>query len=182
MPHRQGVETGARPEDGARLREVKQAMPDWYLEDIPVDQPMTTAEYLVTEEEMTAFARKWDPLPIHVDPEAASRLPPGGLTAPAIYTIAVCNLLEHGLNMSVPVIGAAEWKVRFPAPVRPGDRLSASLRCEHTRPSRTRPDRGIARFVTALHNQKGQRVLEWESTLLVLRRNPGPEGSPHVHG
>ena len=148
-------------------------MPEWYFDDIPLNQPMTTTEYLVTEEELTAFARKWDPLPIHTDPEAAGKMPLGGLTAPALYTMGVCNLLGHRLRMTMPVIGAAEWRVRFPAPVRPGDHLAATLECDQKRVSRTKPDRGIARFVITLRNQAGERVLEWQSTMLVLRRNPG---------
>ena len=147
-------------------------MPEWYFDDIPLNQPMTTAEYTVTEEEMTAFARKWDPLPIHTDREAARDFPLGGLTAPAIYTMAVTNVLGHQIGMTMPVIGAAEWKVQFPAPVRPGDRLEATLECDHKRVSRTKPDRGIARFLITLRNQRGERVLEWQSTMLVLRRSP----------
>ncbi len=147
-------------------------MPEWYFDDIPLNQPLTTGEYVVAEEELIAFARQWDPLPIHTDPEAARGFPLGGLIAPAVYTIAVCNILGHGLEVIMPVIGAAEWKVRFLAPVRPGDQVAATLTCRHKRVSRTRPDRGIARFVITLRNQNSQTVLEWVSTVLVLRRPP----------
>jgi hypothetical protein len=38
----------------------------------------------------------------------------------------------------------------------------ATVECVHKRASRTKPDRGIARFVTTVRNREGQRVLEWE--------------------
>ena len=148
-------------------------MQEWYFDDIPLNQPMTTSEYVVMEEELVAFAKKWDPLPMHTDPEAARASPLGGLIAPAAYILAVSNALAHRLSISVPVVGGAEWKARFLAPVRPGDRLVATLMCDQKRVSRTKPDRGIARFVTTLQNQNGEKVLDFESTMLVLRRNPG---------
>ena len=147
-------------------------MQEWYFDDIPLNQPMTTSEYVVMEEELIAFAKKWDPLPMHTDPEAARASLYGGLIAPASYILAVAIALGHQFNISLPVVGGTEWKARFLAPVRPGDRLVATSECDHKRVSRTKPDRGIVRFVTRVHNQKGERVLEFESTVLVSRRNP----------
>jgi acyl dehydratase len=150
-------------------------MREWYFDDIPLNQPMATSEYVMAEEEMIAFAKKWDPLPMHTDPEAARASPHGGLIAPAAYVVAVSNALIHGFNIAMPVIGVSEWRLRFPAPVRPGDRLGATMECDQKRVSRSKPDRGIARFVVKVHNQKGEGVLEWESTILVVRRNAGTD-------
>jgi acyl dehydratase len=145
-------------------------MKEWYFDDIPLNQPMMTRAYVVTEAELVSFARQWDPLPIHVDPEAAKASPHGGLIAPAIYSVAVANALADELDPRFVAIGSADWKVQFAVPVRPNDRLIATSECVYKRQSRTKSDRGITRFVETVHNQKGERVLTWESTILVARR------------
>ncbi len=42
-----------------------------YFEDIPLNEKETVGQYTVTKEEMVDFARKWDPLPMHIDEHAA---------------------------------------------------------------------------------------------------------------
>ena len=148
-------------------------MQEWHFDDIPLNQPMTTSEYLVMEEELIAYARKWDPLPMHTDPEAARASPHGGLIASSTYTLAVASALGHRIAARPVIIAGNEWKARFLQPVRPGDRLVATSECVYKRQSRTKPDRGIARFVVTMQNQKGERVLELESTVVVRKRNQG---------
>ena len=145
-------------------------MGTWTFDDIPLNQRRTTKAYVVPEEELIAFAGRWDPLTMHTDREAAKVSPHGGLIAPAAYTIAVANVLTDELDPGVVSIGGAEWKVRFPNPVRPGDRLVATSECVYKRESRTKTDRGIARFEITMQNQKQETVLEWECTVLVTRR------------
>lgn len=156
--------------NGLLGKEVQGTMQEWYFDDIPLNQPVTTGEYVVTEEELVAFAKKWDPLPMHTDPEAARASPHGGLIASAIYTMAVSSALGHRLDTRMVMVGGAEWKIRFLTPVRPGDRLVITTKCVEKRPSRTKPDRGIARFSTTMQNQKGERVMEFEGTALVSIR------------
>ena len=147
-------------------------MQKWYFDDIQLHQPRTTKEYLVPEEELIAFAKRWDPLPMHTDREAAEKSPYGGLIAPVTYTMAVASALTSQLDPRVVSIGGIEWKLRFRHPVRPGDRLVATVECIDKRASRTKADRGIARFAITVQNQKGEKVLESESTTVVSRRNP----------
>jgi acyl dehydratase len=146
-------------------------MRKWFFDDIVLNQPRTTGEYVVPEEELIAFARQWDPLAMHTDREAAKKSPHGGIIAPAMYTMAVANALIDQLDPSIQSIGGAEWKVQFPQPVRPGDRLVATSECVHKRESRTKADRGVARFVISVRNQREETVLKWECTVLVAKRN-----------
>jgi acyl dehydratase len=147
-------------------------MKEWYFDDIPLNQPRMTREYVVPEEEMVSFARRWDPLPIHTDRKAAKASPHGGLIAPASYTISLASALVQELDPKIAFIGGLEWKTRFSAPVRPGDRLVATCQCVEKRASRTKPDRGIARFMTTMHNQRGETVITSEMTTLVSRGKP----------
>mgnify|MGYP001056325394 CR=1 FL=1 len=146
-------------------------MQEWYFDDILLNQPRTTREYVVPEEEMIAFAKRWDPLPIHTNPEAAKASPHGGLIAPASYVISLASGLVQELDPKIAFIGGLEWKTRFTAPVRPGDRLVAICECVEKRASRTRPDRGIAKFLTTMRNQRGESVITSEMTTLVAKGN-----------
>lgn len=151
----------------------------WTFDDIPLNEPRSTRAYVVPEEELLAYASRWDPLAMHTDAEAARGSAHGGLIAPGVYTMAVANALIDELDPGTLSIGGSEWRVRFPHPVRPGDRLVATSTCVYKRESRTKADRGIARFQIAMRNQKGEPVLEWETTVLVARRARGqPESAP----
>ena len=144
-----------------------------YFEDIQLHRPRTTDAYVVPEEELVAFAKRWDPLAMDADREAAKGSPDAALIAPATYTMAVANALISQLDPKALFIGVADWKVQFPHPVRPRDRLVATSECVHKRESRTKADRGVARFVITVRNQNGETALNWECTVLVLRRNRG---------
>lgn len=144
-----------------------------YFEDIELHQPRTTDAYVVPEDELTAFAKRWDPLAMEGNPEAAEGSPQAELIAPATYTMAVANALISRLDPTALFVGVADWRVQFPHPVRPRDRLVATSECVFKRESRTKPDRGIARFVITVRNQKDETVLNWECTVLVLKRRHG---------
>src|SRR5215471_16347602 len=66
-----------------------------YFEDLNVGDSWTSAEYAIDHEEMLAYGRANDPWPFHVDPEAASRSPFGGLIASGGYTITLMYRLFH---------------------------------------------------------------------------------------
>jgi acyl dehydratase len=51
-----------------------------YFEDIQPGDSMRSPTYAIDHNEMIEFARRWDPAPIHVDPDAAEAAI-GGLTA-----------------------------------------------------------------------------------------------------
>lgn len=145
-------------------------MEEWYLDDIPLNEPWASPEYLVTEEELVSFARKWDPLPMHTDREAAKRSPHGGLIAPALYVLGIASSAPNPIRERGVFVGGSEWKARFFRPVRPGDRLVCITECAGKRPSRTKADRGIARITVTMHNQNSEKVLEYEAAVMVARR------------
>ncbi len=65
-----------------------------YLEDI---QPGATADLGpidVTQDEIIAFARRYDPQPFHIDPAAAAEGPFGGIIASGWHT---CSMLMRTL-------------------------------------------------------------------------------------
>ena len=52
-----------------------------YWEDFAVGEIIALGSHTITEAEVLAFARKFDPQPFHIDPEAARRSIFGGLIA-----------------------------------------------------------------------------------------------------
>ena len=143
---------------------------DW--EDVVVGEMRVHGSREVTEEEIIAFARAYDPQPIHVDPVAAAEGPFGGLIASGWLTTALFSslwardLLEDGGNVWSPGIDELRWL----APVRPGDVLTARSRVLDTWPSERDPSRGTILGEYELVNQDDEVVLRMRGRGQMLRR------------
>ncbi len=142
-----------------------------FYEDIQVNEKETLGDYFVDKEEAVEFAKKWDPQMFHVDEEAAKSLPTDGLIVSAVYTLAVITRLgvTQGTQMA-NLAGLGLENVRFPIPVRPGDRVTVSGKCIEKRESKSRPDAGIVRYATEVRNQNGETCFTLESVNLVAKR------------
>ena len=140
-------------------------MPELFFEDLEAGQVVDLGSHAVSEEEILAFARQWDPQPFHVDPEAAKGSVFGGLIASGWHTGAlwmrlyVDSILDGAASMGSPGIEELRWL----APVRPGDTLTGSLTVLETTPSERRPDRGTVRIRGEMTNQDGVVVMSMTS-------------------
>jgi acyl dehydratase len=65
-------------------------------------------------------------------------------------------------------------QLKFGATVYPGDTLTSESEVLSKRDT-SRPDRGVVKFRTTGHNQRGEKVLEYERPVLVRKRNAAPE-------
>lgn len=147
-------------------------MPLFYFEDVLLGDTETVGEHVVTREEIVEFARKYDPQPIHLDEEAAKQSTHGGLIASACQTMAISALLLNRRETKIAMIAGGGWDdVRFPTPVRPGDRLTVTAECIERRESKSKPDRGVARYKIVMSNDKGDPVLTYKTVLIVHRRS-----------
>jgi acyl dehydratase len=129
----------------------------------------------VTEDEVIAFARRYDPQPFHLDAEAAARGPFGGLAASGWHTgsLMMRMLVEHHLSpASLGSPGLDE--LRWVQPVRPGDTLSVRVTVLEARRSRTRPDRGLVRSLIEVLNQRREVVMSVKTTNFILCKIPAP--------
>ena len=117
------------------------------FDDLSVGQEFSFGTMSMPLDEVLDFARRWDPQPFHTDEARARESPYGGLIASGIHTLAAVfgHMLRTGVVEQVSM-GGPGLDVRWPAPVRPGDEIAASGRVEELTPSRSRPDRGAAKF------------------------------------
>jgi acyl dehydratase len=143
-----------------------------YFEDFQIGQSRTAGVHELSEEDIIAFARQWDPQPWHVDPEAALRSPMHGLTASSCHTYSVAALL---LSRMEPTAGIASLKheIELPNAARPGDRLTVTMTCVEKRASASKPDRGLVTLDAVLSNQHGTPVLKIRSLMMIRTRPAG---------
>jgi len=146
-------------------------MDDIFFEDIVVGSTLHAGPYVIPELELVAFAKTWDPLPIHVDKAYAAGH--GGLTAPSCYLFAIKMRLVHTFPLRRSVIAAVGFdEVRFLRPAHPGDALALELTWIDKRPSRSKPDRGVVTGRYSLSNAAGDAVMTHLDTVLMRLRNP----------
>jgi acyl dehydratase len=109
----------------------------------------------VTADDIVDFARQFDPQPIHVDAAYAVAGPFGGLIASGWHTASVFTrmFVDHYLSHVSSLASPGVDEVRWPVPVRPGDRLRMRVTILQARRSASRPDRGIVHTRGELFNQ-----------------------------
>jgi len=127
----------------------------------------------VTEKQIIEFAREFDPQSFHLDPAAAKQTMFKGLIASGWHTAAISmRLFIQRLNFAEGAIGLGVDELRWPNPVRPGDILRVDTEIVDLRPSRSKPDCGIARIRNVTTNQRGEVVQTMFASALVPRRGP----------
>ena len=142
-----------------------------FLDDLQVGQRFLSGTHQVDEDQMTAFARQFDPQPFHLDAQAAKDSLFGGLVASGWHTAAVSMrlLVESGLPIVGGLVGAGA-EIKWPNPTRPGAILRVESEIIEVRPSRSRPDRGVATIRSETRNQNGEIVQVLVAKLIVPRR------------
>ena len=143
-----------------------------YLDDLEVGRTFRSGTFTVDPGGLKAFAAEFDPQPFHLDERAARSSLFGGLVASGWHTAALTmRLLADGeLKVAGGLIGVGIEEIRWPRPVRPGDVLRVESEVLEVRPSKSRPDRGLARVRSTTFNQDDQPVMEQVATLIVPRR------------
>ncbi len=175
------LEAAARLQGGPISRSVKGPRPAAtppqppvrHLEDYRVGEVLETAPYLVTEEEIVAFARQYDPQGMHIDPELAAAGPFGGIIASGWQTAAIGMraMVEHFISPEHALGSPGMDEVRWLAPVRPGDELRTVITVEDVTPSATKPRRGSVHTRIEMLNQDGELVLRMRGRGIYLRRD-----------
>ncbi len=142
-----------------------------YFEDLSVGDEWTGGEYEVTEAEIIDFAEQYDPQWFHTDPErAAEESMYGGLIAAGFHTAAISTrlLVDSFLSETVTLGAKGIDKLRWHAPVRPGDRLS--MRAEIIACTAETDRRGVADVRIETETADGEVVFSMIALVMVGRR------------
>jgi acyl dehydratase len=144
-----------------------------YLEDLAVGQRFTSGTLTVTEQEIKAFAAKFDPQPFHLDDDAARGTFFGGLAASGWHTAAMTMrmIVDGGMPLAWGIIGGG-GEIAWPRPTRPGDVLHVEGEVMEIIPSKSKPDRGMVAMRSETKNQNGETVQIFTMKLVVPRRHP----------
>ena len=125
----------------------------------------------VTREEIIAFAREYDPQPMHLDEEAANRSMLRGLSGSGWHMCAlmmrmlVDGFIRHSSSLGAPGVEESRWL----SPLRPGDNLMLDVEVLETRVMRSRPDVGLVKFRYTLSNAGEKRLTMTTNAMFRLK-------------
>ena len=142
------------------------------FEDFPVGRLGSYGPRHVTREEILAFAAEFDPQPMHLDEEAASKTMLNGLSGSGWHLSALmmrmmCDgFITRTASLGSPGVNELRWL----APFRPGDDLRLDVDVIEARVSRSRPETGIVTFKSVVRNAAGEALCEMISPIIISRR------------
>jgi acyl dehydratase len=143
-----------------------------YLEDFAVGQRFGSSALEVSADRIKAFAAEFDPQPFHTDERAALGTMFRGLAASGWHTAAMTMrlLCDSEFKPAAGIIGAGVEELRWPQPVRPGDRLHVESEVLEIRESKSRPDQGLLKVRVTTLNQSAEAVQIFVANLFVPKR------------
>lgn len=142
-----------------------------YLEDYTVGRVFETVPVTLEADEIVWFARQYDPQHFHTDPERAKDSAFGELVASGFQTVAIATgqFIRTGAVHETGMGGPGMDKVRWTAPVRPGESLQTRVEVVGARPTRSDPGRGVVTLAFAVSTEAGP-VASFEATIFVRSR------------
>ncbi|MEQ8232328.1 MAG: MaoC family dehydratase [Gammaproteobacteria bacterium] len=128
--------------------------------------------YVVGEDELLDFARRYDPQPFHIDEEAAAQTQYGGLITSGWHTCAMMMrmLVDHYISSVASLGSPGVDEVRWLRPVRPGDVLRVRVSVLDARVSRSKPDRGLVHSAIEVLDHDDNVVMTMKTLGFFLRR------------
>src|SRR6516225_9954584 len=118
------------------------------FEDFPSGRFGTFGPRHVSRDEILAFAAEFDPQPMHLDEEAASRSMLRGLSGSGwhLCSIMMRMLFDGFIGRTASLGSPGVNELRWLTPLRPGDEVVLDVEVTQTRVSRSRPSTGIVMF------------------------------------
>jgi len=150
-----------------------------WFEEIVIGTKRDLGRYTFTEDEIVAFARKYDPQIIHIDPEAAKHSIYGGLIASGWHTAAVWMKLaiagreaDKGSQNALARSGVSPGfeDLRWIKPVRPGMTLHYTAETIEKVELRSRPELGLVKSRNEARDESGELVFSFIGKGFVQRK------------
>lgn len=163
--------TPPMPEGPAQVFHVVEQPWRWF-EEMETGKPFACGGFTFGEDEIVGFARRFDPQPFHVDPAAARASFVGELFASAIHTLAASvGIYTRATRRLDLVIGMDLRETELPRPARANVPLTVRARWVSVRPSRSRPELGLAVWEAETVTADDELVARFGSTIMVRRRD-----------
>ena len=140
-----------------------------HFEDLVVGETIDLGAVKVTREMIITYARRFDPLPFHLDEEAARSSLLGGLAASGWQTagLALRMLVDAFLDKIASAGGLGFSDLKWKAPVLKDDTITGTAKIAELRRSASHPQWGIVSIDIEIRNQKGTPVMSMRLANLV---------------
>lgn len=148
-------------------------MPGKYFEELEVGAVVKhSLGRTITEMDNVLFtALTMNTQPLHLNQDFASRTQFGRRLVNGVFTLGLAvGITVPDLTEGTLVANLSYDHVQYPHPMFHGDTLYVESEVLSKRESQSKPDRGIVRFRHIGRNQDGTVVIEFERTMLILKR------------
>ena len=154
-----------------------------FFDDLRVGDRFEVGQFHFTAENIKSFATRFDPQPFHLDEAAAAKSHFGALCASG-WQVAIVwmplmvafrkrlaeEMQARGETPAVTGPAPGIRDLKWLKPVYAGDTVIYATKITAMRTSASRPDWGLATLLTTGDNQKGERVISFDSISFVPRR------------
>ena len=140
-----------------------------YFDDFKLNDTVAVAPVVIDKEEMIAFARRYDNIPLHTDEEYAKGTHLGQLIAPGVMSFMAvwANYLQIDLAGDELLAGKST-KIEWFKPVFAGDELTSEVVV--TGLTERNEKNGIVEITFYVKNQNGDLVLTDVTEMIVKKR------------
>lgn len=148
-----------------------------YYEDFEEGREFASGERTVSADEIIAFAREFDPQPMHLSEEAGKASILGGLSASGWHMSSIAmrmfydTVIVRSAGEGGPGVDSMEWR----KPLLAGDTLRLKVTVKSRRPLASRPGIGLVTMEHALTNQRGETIMRMQAPVLLKMRGPEKE-------
>jgi acyl dehydratase len=150
-----------------------------WFEDIAIGTKRDLGTYTFTEDEIIAFAKKYDPQLIHIDPDAAKKTMFGGLIASGWHTAAIWMKLaiadrerakREGQTLGRSGVSPGFEDMRWIKPIRPGMTLRYTSETIEKIELKSRQDIGLVKTRNEGTDENGELAFSFIGKGFVQRR------------
>ncbi|MBE7024837.1 MAG: hypothetical protein E7408_02120 [Ruminococcaceae bacterium] len=141
-----------------------------YFEEFVLGTEMKLAPAIIHEEDMLAFAMKYDNIPLHTDAEYAKSTFFGKCIAPGVMSF--MSVWAKYLEMDLAgeeLIAGKSTKIEWVKPVFAGDELTGT--CTVSGLTKRNGKNGMVELTFMVHNQNGELVLT-DVTEMIVKCKP----------
>lgn len=149
-----------------------------WFEDIAIGAHKELGNYTFTQEEIIAFAMKYDPQPIHTDPEAGKRSAYGSIIASGLHTASTWMKLviasrakpEQSGEMLRSGVSPGFRDLKWSKPVKPGTTLRFSTTVIEKIELKSKPQWGLVRSRNEAIDETGDVAMSFIGQGFVARK------------